>query len=255
MSEQRPMQVWSCGGGTQSVAIAALIVKGQLPKPDHSLIVDTTRERSSTWAYYETVLLPALAPLGVNVVRVNRDDYSDVDLYGGEDGKTLMLPVFTVSPSTKLGAFCSGEWKRDVAMRYMRNGLGLKTAVMWIGYSTDEMRRVSTPRRQWCQLRYPLIEDVPMTRDRCKALVRSMGWPPPPRSSCYMCPNHSNSEWREMRDHQPDDFAKAVQIEREFRVNDPDKFLHPSRVPLDQVDLSEEAGLFTGHECTGTCFT
>lgn len=27
-------QVWMCGGGTQSVAIAALIVQGKLPKPD-----------------------------------------------------------------------------------------------------------------------------------------------------------------------------------------------------------------------------
>jgi hypothetical protein len=36
--------VWSCGGGTQSAAIAALIVSGQMPVPDLSVIVDTERE-------------------------------------------------------------------------------------------------------------------------------------------------------------------------------------------------------------------
>ena len=41
--------IWSCGGGTQSAAIAALIVQGRLPIPDISLMVDTEREKSGTW--------------------------------------------------------------------------------------------------------------------------------------------------------------------------------------------------------------
>jgi hypothetical protein len=37
--------LWSCGGGTQSAAIAALIVRGDIRKPDLAVIVDTERER------------------------------------------------------------------------------------------------------------------------------------------------------------------------------------------------------------------
>lgn len=247
-------QVWSCGGGTQSAAIAALIVQGLLPTPDHSLIVDTKRERASTWEYVNTVLRPALSAVGVNLVRVDRDDYTDTDLYGGEDGKSLLLPMYT-APAGKMPAFCSGEWKRDVASRYMRNTLGLTNVVNWIGYSTDEMRRVSTPRRKWLQLRYPLIEDFPSSRDRCKAIVRAMGWPEPPRSSCYMCPHHSDAEWRDIKNNHPDDFAKAIAIEKDVRASDDGVYLHPSRRTLDSIDFSEDAGLWRGSECIGECFT
>jgi hypothetical protein len=52
--------VWSCGGGTQSAAISALIVRGELPKPSAAIIADTGREASETWRYYECTLKPAL---------------------------------------------------------------------------------------------------------------------------------------------------------------------------------------------------
>lgn len=43
-------EVWSNGGGTQSIATAVLVLTGRLPKPDLGVIVDTTRETSPTWA-------------------------------------------------------------------------------------------------------------------------------------------------------------------------------------------------------------
>lgn len=252
--DARVAQVWSCGGGTQSVAIAALIIQGKLPKPDHALIVDTTRERSRTWAYADAVLIPKLAAFGVDLVRVNRDDYTDIDLYSGADGDELIMPVYTL-PAGRRASFCSGEWKRDVAMRYMRKTLRLDAAVGWIGYSTDELRRVSTPRRKWYQFRYPLIDDVPMNRAQCVSLIARMGWPPPPRSSCWMCPHHSDAEWREMKEHEPDDFNKAVQLEREIREKDSGMYLSPRRIPLDQINFANEPSLFTGSDCVGECFT
>ena len=41
-------QIWSSGGGVQSTALAVLICSGKLPSPDLAMIVDTTRERSTT---------------------------------------------------------------------------------------------------------------------------------------------------------------------------------------------------------------
>ena len=41
-------EIWSCGGGTQSGAIAVLIGQGKLPKPDLCFMTDTGREKSST---------------------------------------------------------------------------------------------------------------------------------------------------------------------------------------------------------------
>ena len=58
-------QIWNNGGGTQSAAIAALLVTGILPKPDLAVIADTGRERSSTWDYLNAYVSPALASVGV----------------------------------------------------------------------------------------------------------------------------------------------------------------------------------------------
>ena len=43
--------VWSYGGGTQTAAIAVLILQGRLPKPDIAVMADTGREIASTWDY------------------------------------------------------------------------------------------------------------------------------------------------------------------------------------------------------------
>lgn len=249
-----PAQVWSCGGGTQSAAIAALILLGKLPKPDHAFIVDTTRERSSTWAYLDAVLSPAMRRVGIEVVRVKRDDYTDTDIFGGADGNSILMPMYT-APAGRLGGYCSGEWKRDVAARYMRQTLKLESAVDWIGYSTDEMNRVRVPRHKWHQLRYPLIEDVPTTREGCRAIVRRMGWPDPPRSSCVMCPHHSDEEWEDMKRNYPDDFEWAANLEANLRDRDKGVYLHPRRVPLPQITFDTSRRLFDGGECAGGCFT
>ena len=60
-------QIWSYGGGTQSAAIAALIVSGKLPVPDVAVIADTGREVSSTWDYLRDVVQPAL-PFQVHII-------------------------------------------------------------------------------------------------------------------------------------------------------------------------------------------
>lgn len=66
MTRQKPRaNVWSYGGGTQSVAIAALIIQGRLPKPDYAVIADTGMEKQSTWDYMDNVTNPALKSIGL----------------------------------------------------------------------------------------------------------------------------------------------------------------------------------------------
>lgn len=254
-------QVWSCGGGRQSTAIAALIVQGRLPKPDIAVMVDTQREKSATWRYAEAVLIPELAKVGVALEIVQKSDFATKDLYGGEDGETLLIPAFTTIKSAKPGErgkfsnWCSGEWKRHVKERWLRRVRKVDTCEDWIGFSVDEMKRVATSRSRWQRLRYPLIELVPMRREACVRLVEEMGWPAPPRSACWMCPNQSDDEWREMRERDPEDFAQAVALDHAIRERDPHVFLHSSGVPLDQADLSRNEGQPSLFACdSGMCF-
>jgi hypothetical protein len=75
------IQVWSCGGGTQSGAIAALIARGKLSRPDYAFMTDTGRERSSTWPFVEGFIRPALASANLELTIVKAADYARLDLF------------------------------------------------------------------------------------------------------------------------------------------------------------------------------
>ena len=257
-------QIWSSGGGTQSTAIAALIVMGRLPKPDLAVIADTEREMSSTWDYLERYVQPALDSVGVTLHRVKKSQYATKDLYGGKDGDTLLIPAFTDMGDCpgKLPGYCSGEWKREVIRRWATQVHGVKSANLWIGYTIDEMGRAKrnskSPRSQgkWRPI-YPLI-NLNLTRGDCIELVeREMGWPRPKSSSCWMCPNHNMREWREVRA-SPEDWRLAVQFDGHIRQRDPHVWLTAECVPLVEADLSDKQEVMFGRdrgECTsGLCF-
>lgn len=253
-------QVWSCGGGTQSGAIATLIRLGKLPRPDFAFMTDTGRERSSTWPFVDGFIRPALASVGVELQIVKAADFTDHlnPFYISEAGtKTIVLPGFTNINGTvgKLSPFCSGKWKSDVGERWMRS-VGIETARNWIGISRDEPTRIRAQHRGWLALWYPLIFEVPMTRDRCIELIRSQGWTGQiPHSACWMCPNHSDAEWIDMRTNWPEDFEAACRLEDEARTEDPNFYLHPSCVPLREVDFTAQGTMFAERGCTQGCFT
>lgn len=251
-------QVWNCGGGTQSIAIAALIVSGLLPKPDHALMADTGREKAEVWTYFDSVLVPNLAKVGVDLKRLSRDQwaYNHDDLFNKSG--TLLLPAYSnIDGAGKLPNFCTTYWKVDVIRNYMRREHRLTQSmyVNWIGFSMNEFRRYSklkkSKRGLAGLLRFPLVDDVPMVRESAIAFVtEKMGWPKPPRSACYMCPNKTDAEWLET---DPVEFGLSVALEKDLRKRDPNAFLHKSMKPLSEVVFSK-----TGMDSTpcesGQCF-
>lgn len=221
------IQVWSSGGGTQSAAIAALICKGEL-KPDIAVIVDTEREVQTTWDYHDAVIVPALALVGVVLHRVPKSKYATVDLYGS--GDKLLIPAFTNKNGSvgKLPTYCSNEWKARVVQRFCSDVMPEATDFdIWLGISRDESHRMRSGKLvgKW-QYKHPLIDDKRlMSRKDCIALVESMGWPKPPRSRCWMCPNQGKAEWKDLMENSPLDFAKAVKFEVEIKKKDPNIML------------------------------
>lgn len=255
----KPWEVWSSGGGVQSSAIAALIVAGRLPKPDFAVMVDTERERSSTWRYVKGVVSPALEAVGVTLHIVRKSIYATVDLWGGADGDTVLIPAFSDrdGSESKLPEFCSGEWKREPVMRWCR-AMGLHNSRAgvrcWLGISTDEQRRRRGARRQWFQPHYPLLDVVPLSRADCYKVVADVGWPDPPRSCCWMCPNMHDREWLDIKENDPDDFAAACRLQAEVQAVDPNAWLHRSRKPLELVEFKADSpGLFSGGCTSGLC--
>mgnify|MGYP000440959959 FL=1 len=253
MGEQRT-QLWASGGGVQSAAIAALIVSGKIAPPNLAVIVDTEREQSTTWAYMDAVITPALATVGIVLHRVRKSEYATVDVWGGADGESLLIPAFTNQSGEigKLPTFCSNEWKTRVVQRWAA-AQGVKKCDTWLGISVDEKRRAKKPSTGKWSYRHPLIE-LGMNRGDCDAFVRSMGWPQPPRSSCWKCPNHLQEEWRDIRDNKPQDWRKAVAFDKWMRKRDPHAFLHPDCVPLDEANLEDSNAVMFSHCDSGLCF-
>lgn len=253
-------EVWSCGGGTQSGAIAELIRMGQLPKPDFAFMTDTGRERSSTWPFVNGFIRPALASVGLELTIIKSSDFGaslDVVYISEKNEQTVLLPGYTTlaGGAGKLSPFCSGKWKRDVGERWMRS-IGIERARNWIGISREEARRIRAQHRGWLPLWYPLIFEVPMTRDMCVSLIREAGWGGQiPHSACYMCPNHSDAEWIDMKRNWPEDFAAACALEAETRTKDAHFYLHPACIPLADVDFEQQHTMFPERGCTTGCFT
>jgi len=224
MSER--IQVWSSGGGTQSAGIAALICKGEL-RPDIAVIIDTEREVLTTWDYHDNVIVPALAKVGVMLHRIEKSKYATVDLYGS--GDKLLIPAFTNKSGKvgKLPTYCSNEWKARVVQRFCSQMFSTaKGFDIWLGISRDEAHRMRSGVKGKWQYRHPLIDDGRlMSRRDCIALVQSMGWPEPPRSRCWMCPNQGKAEWKDLIENHPADYAKAMAFEAEIKTKDPNIML------------------------------
>ena len=246
-------QIWSSGGGTQSAAIAALIVMGKLPKPDLAVIVDTEREQSTTWTYMDQIITPALATVGLVLHRVRKSEFATVDLYGGADGETLLMPVFTNQSGEvgKLPTYCSTEWKTRVVRRWA-TAQGCTEVDMWLGISADEKHRMKASKGKWGN-KHPLIT-LGINRGDCQLIVERMGWPKAPRSSCWNCPNHTQEEWRDIKENKAEDWQQAIKFDKDMRHLDANAFLHPDCIPLEDADLTDPNGVMFGHCDSGMCF-
>lgn len=269
MNETTKAQVFSSGGGTQSCAIAALIVQGRLPKPDICVIADTGFENDRTWEYLDAVTRPALKSVGVDVHRVLASDWAaqrgnPLQHSGFASSGQLMIPAYTdmngvVGHLSKLSTYCSGAWKKEVVDRWLSQEMGLTRShcIKWIGFSRDEVKRIFRMAKgeeyQKGLIWFPFASYIPTTRQEAIQIVRDMGWPEPPRSRCWMCPNQNDHEWREIK-RDPVMWPRACAFEREFRKRDSHAFLHRSGAILEKVDFTEEDDLFAGKCESGGCF-
>lgn len=252
----RRVQLWSCGGGRQSAGIAALILEGRLPRPDHVAMTALEWERRVTYRYVCDYIRPAMRSLGVPFTFIPRKKYATKDFFGGASGRKPLIPAYTNQSGkpAKLNEFCSGEWKRDVSLRWAAEQPGWKQRGVdaWIGISWDERERRRGPRRQWYQPVYPLLDVLPVDVPGCLAAVERVGWPEPPRSRCEHCPNQSDAEWAELT---PEEWERACRRDEWIRETDPHAYLHRSLMPLRTVKLKphEVGGLFGGCQA-GMCF-
>jgi hypothetical protein len=271
----------SLGAGVQSSTIALMAKHGEItPMPDAAIFADTQAEPASVYKW-----LDWLEPqLPFPVIRVTRGDMTSESLIikNRKDGtgrwSKSLIPAFIQNKDGSkgiMGRQCTYSYKVEQLERAARlhgkvkRGQKNVTVTQWIGISWDEIQRIKPSRVAWSQHRWPLVE-LRMGRRDCLKWMESHGYPKPPRSACVYCPFHSDNEWRRLRDQEPEEFQRAIRFEKDLQAVKAKTerkrgvpFLHPSCVPLDQVDLSTdiERGQLSlwldeqsfGNECEGMC--
>jgi len=225
----QPVQVWSCGGGVDSVAIAALICSGKLPKPDLALMTDCGYEKESTLNYVNNIVIPELSKSGIILNIVKTTDFVSNEII--RNGY-VMIPAFH-HDGKKIKRFknaCNLRWKVHVAYKWIRSQ-GVKHCHNWIGYAADEARRVGPSGRRWLKQVYPLI-DLGLSRSDCIEVIKAQGWPVPERSACFMCPQQTDQSWLNMKRERPTEWKRAIEIEQEIQHVKPGVYLRKSLRPL-----------------------
>ena len=246
------MKVISLGWGVQSFTLAAMAALGELEHVDAAIHADTRHESILTYQFAER-FTGWLEEMGVKVITVS--DKSSDRVLAGE-----MIPAFTSSPAGENGqAFrtCTQRWKIAPIRRWLQANRKGEQVEMWLGISLDEYQRMKDSEVKYITNRWPLIEKH-MTREDCEVWLIKNGLKVPPKSACTFCPYHNTKEWRRIKA-QPKDWEEAVIVDRMIRKARPpyDLFVHPSRKPLEEVDLrtQEEKGQlsFWDQECSGIC--
>jgi hypothetical protein len=274
------LTVISLGAGVQSTTMALMAAHGELtPMPDCAIFADTQWEPKAIYEHLKWLRSWGVLPFPVWVVSAGdiRNDLLNRTRPRQSLGWFVTVPFFLKYANGDEGIGrrqCTGNYKIEPIDKKLRELLGKEprdriapgSVEKWIGISMDEATRMKPSPNKWAVNRWPLIEKR-MSRRDCLKWLAEQGYSTPPKSSCIGCPYHSNSAWREMRDKRPEEWADAVAIDKAIRDPiDVDKglrkrkgqqFMHPKRVPLDEVDLStaEEWGqldLFN-NECEGLC--
>lgn len=245
-------RVLSLGWGVQSFTLAALAALGEIEKPDVLIHADTTHEFSGTYEF-AWLMTPWLKTYGLKVVTVS-DNKAPQRVWKGE-----MIPAYTSNNNKKGQAFrtCTGRWKIQPMRKWIQQHRESNPVEMWLGISTDEAVRMKQSDVKYITNRYPLIERM-MSRKDCEKWLTKHDLPIPPKSACTFCPFHNTAEWRKIKASEPD-WNEAVSVDRAIRKARPpyDLFVHPSRKPLEEVDLRtmEEKGQIRlwDEECSGIC--
>lgn len=270
---ERPMRVFSFGGGTQSTAVLVLSAQGILPYTHFVLAnVGDDSENPDTLDYVQRVARPYAEAHGLHVIEIKRErkpDQSQTLLEDAwNDTGNIPIPVYMTNagPGSRN---CTSQWKIKVIERWMRKNAGAtrKNRVpLGVGISVDESHRMRTddPEREpYVFKEYPLI-DLYYTRMMCQEVIEQAGLPLAPKSSCWFCPYKRRSEWTKMRSEKPALFAKAVELEQRLvakraQVGKDPAYLTAFNAPLEDVIPLSSVNMFDNDDpmaCeSGYCMT
>ena len=251
----------SLGAGVQSTTLALMASAGEIePMPDCAIFADTGWEPRGVYEHLEA-LIPQLA---FPVHRVSAGDLrTDIMSRSNTTGGRFAAVPWHIRMKNGNSAIgrrqCTKEYKLRPIQRKIVEMMGGRPkggCELWIGISLDEAGRMKPSQVQYVRNRWPLIERR-FSRNDCLRWLERHGHQLPPKSSCIGCPYHSNVQWQSLT---KAELADAIDVDRAIRHQSGmrgEQFMHSSKRPLEQVDLSTHAERgqldFFNNDCEGMC--
>jgi hypothetical protein len=208
------------GAGLQSTAMIAMSLLGQLPPLDHAIHTDLGWERDATIrirAWYRDWFTEH--GLQVHILHTG-----DIRTEGAN--AHVHIPFWT-EDGGPLRRQCTRQLKIRPMRRHVRTLIGhdptlppnppAASVEQWFGITTDEWTRARKSEVQYIVNRYPLIE-AGLDRYACAAWLEAHHLPVPVKSACVICPYRSASEWIEIRDTEPANYAQACTFDEAHRT-------------------------------------
>lgn len=226
------MRIFSFGGGVQSTAALVLAAQGLLHADAFIFAnVGDDSENPDTLRYVREVAMPFAEAHHIDLIEIQRHRKTGEaeTLYGRltrPNSKSIGIPVRLAGSGAPANRNCTADFKiQPIASWCYRHGARKNNpAITMLGITRDEaLRARSNSGFTYTLLGYPFLnrlgqqeyQFLPATMSRmdCINVIARAGLPVPPKSSCWFCPYHRLSVWREMRDKEPVLFAKSVALE------------------------------------------
>lgn len=241
------MKILSFGAGTQSTALALMACENVLamrdgkpiPHPaipiyDAVIICDLGAEPS--WVRVQTDFVKNVCGhCNIPFYEIETHLYQDlIENYGRK--RTVAIPWWTKRPDGKEGKIgkraCTADYKIERVAQFARwNVLGykkgqktrtedIKAHEMHIGFSAEESSRISENPNKLFNSRYPLIE-LGLTRADNYRYTLDVWGLDTKASACLFCPYHQNYFFQYIKEHEPESWQKAVEIDNILRDRKP----------------------------------
>lgn len=217
---RQDLRVISYGGGVQSTALLVLAAQGRI---DYTTFlfsnVGDDSEHPATLDYLRTVAVPYATQHGLEIQELQRQlkDGSRETLWERlhrPEARSIPIPI-RMANGAPGRRNCTADFKIKVIDKWLKlhGATAAAPGTVGIGISVDEVHRANRRRSESHErIEYPLLE-LGLRRSDCQDVIESAGLPVPPKSSCFFCPFRTMDVWRQMRQYEPELFAKAEELE------------------------------------------
>lgn len=263
------MKILSCGAGMQSTALhlmacenAKATAEGReavwpmVPIYDVSVFCDLGFE--PPWVMRQVEFCKKAGEwAGVPFKVLESPLYRDFMENFGER-RTISIPWWTLRDDghkSKMPRNCTIDYKVEVIAKYVRwELLGYKKGQrlreedkkaheMHMGFSAEEARRCKESPNPMFVNKFPLVE-MKLTRADNYAYIRDVWGLETKASACTFCPFHKNYFFQNLKENEPEQYARVVGVDELLRDKNPkppmDSDLYISRSRKRLVDLTPE---------------